>query len=283
MDASVWLDTCGDRRRVVVTGPGVQSPAEPGCKRIQIEGVYVVQGITTMVFDIGGAPTMRIRQGRPPDEWLRDVAPGAPAAPPPSLSGLTFFGAAGRGKSRDFAAEMCGAVSGCSAERWTIPAMAGVAWWFTDFVAVEGRYEYLGKAEASGSGDRFRFDSTREGGLFSAAGKAGPRFGRFRPYGRGGVNYHRATLTTRQSVDDVVAGVGGATQTLRGGTQTYQVRTEGWGPVFGGGLEVWISPRFAIFGEGERTALVGEDTRGGEAEIDDAIVSVKAGVAFRLP
>ena len=46
-------------------------------------------------------------------------------------------------------------------------------------------------------------------------------------------------------------------QTFKGGTQTFETETRGWGWLFGGGLEAWIKPSFAIYGEAGSAALKG--------------------------
>ena len=284
IDASVWVDACGDARRVILGRPGAPPAADPGCTRTQIEGVYVVQRITSIVIDVRG-PSLRIRQGPAPAAWLRDPVPGvagsaAEALPP--LTGLTLFGGGGLGAASDFKSQACGNVTSCS-DNAALPYSGGVVWWFTDFVGAEARYGYLGDLEAEGSGDAFRFTTTREGGVLAFTGRAGVRIGRVRPYGRGGLGLHRATLTTTQTVNDSTVVIGGATQTVPGGTQILQVRTKGWAPVYGGGVEVWLSPFLGIYGEAQRIELKGDDDRGADIEIDDAVITAQVGLTVRFP
>ena len=110
-------------------------------------------------------------------------------------------------------------------------------------------------------------------GVVTAVGKVGGAVGRVRIYGLAGPSWHRATFTTRQTFEET---------TLPGGTQTYQWRTEGWGLTFGGGTEVWISSRFALFGEGSRLEMKGTDVGNGDAETDVTLTSAIAGVRFRI-
>ena len=285
LDANVWVDRCANRTRLVLARRGVQPAADPACTRTQIEGLYLVQRITTFVVDVQGTPTMRLRQGPAPGEWLRDPQlPSAAAAaePLPPLTGLTMFAAAGLSTDLDFRSTVCGNATSCS-DKAPWPLTGGVGWWFTDFVGAEARYNYLGEIEADGSGQTFSFNSAREGGVLSVTGRAGYRSGRFRPFARGGMGYHRATLTTTETVNETTVVVDGISQTIPGGTQIIQVETSGWAPVFGGGAEVWLSPIVGIWGEVQRLGLKGEDRRGGEARIDDAAITAQFGLTFRLP
>ena len=285
MDANVWLDACGIDHRVIVASRAVQPPpAGAGCKRTQIEGLFLVQRITTLVIDARGTPTLRIRQGRAPDEWLRDPPPVIERVvePFPSVGGLTLFGGGGLGGTLDFRREACGNVTECS-EKAPIPLSGGVAWWFSDFVAAEARFGHLGKARADGSAAGFRFNTSREGGVISLTGRAGVQAGRLRPFGRGGFNYHRATFTTVQTHEETTITVGGVEQIVPGGTQTLQYRTGGWAPVYGGGLEVWLTPVFGFYGDVQRIDLKGNDLAGTPLRLDDAVITAQVGLTFRIP
>ena len=56
-----------------------------------------------------------------------------------------------------------------------------------------------------------------------------------RLYGQGGTNWHESTSTT--------------VQTLEADSTTLNFEAEGWGWTFGGGIEAWVAPRFALYGE----------------------------------
>jgi hypothetical protein len=297
LDAGVWVDVCGDVHRVILARRGAQPAAEAVCRRLEVAGLFFVQRITSMVIDVRDAPSLRLRQGRAPDEWLRDPVPGvaraganagaatqadAPAAPLPPLTGLTLFGGIGRGSATEFESQACGNVTSCS-DGGTMPYTGGLAWWFTDFVAAEARYNYLGDHEAAASGNAFRFTTTREGGVLAFTGRGGVRLGRVRPFGRAGMSFHSATLTTTQTVDATSVVIDGVTQTVPGGTQILQSRTTGWAPVYGGGAEIWLSSIVGIFGEFQRIELKGSDDRGADIEINDAEQTIQAGVTVRFP
>jgi hypothetical protein len=285
IDAGVWVDACGNTHRVILARLGAQPPPDAACRRTQIAGLYFVQRLTSIVIDVRDSPSLRLRQGPVPDAWLRDPTPGGgqvAAAPPlPSLTGLTLFGGIGRGAALNFGSQACGNVTSCSDNRST-PYAGGVAWWFNDFVAAEARYNYLGDHQAEASTEAFRFTTTREGGVLAFTGRGGFRVGRVRPFGRGGLSLHRATLTTTQTMNETTVVVDGVTQTIPGGTQVFQSRTRGWAPVYGGGAEIWLSSVVGIYGEVQRIGLKGSDDRSADIDIDDAEVTVQAGVTVRF-
>src|SRR6185436_19862362 len=69
MDAFVWVDECGSTRRVQVVNRVQQPPPSDGCRRSQVQGLFLLQRITTLVVDIETtSPTLRLRQGPAPEE-----------------------------------------------------------------------------------------------------------------------------------------------------------------------------------------------------------------------
>jgi hypothetical protein len=90
-------------------------------------------------------------------------------------------------------------------------------------------FEVTGEATVS----NFRFNSSYDADVFTVAGVVGIPAKAARPFGKVGANYHRAIFATTQTQTD-------ATENA---TQNYHVKTDGWGFVFGGGVEVWISRR----------------------------------------
>lgn len=283
-DVNVWVDDCGDTHRVILARRGVTLPASGACRRTQIPGLYVLQGITSLVVDIRGTPTLLIRQGPVYDDWLRDpvieVDDDEPSEPLPPLTGLALFGTVGRGTTLNFRTQACGTVT-CSMSAPT-SLTGGAVWWISDVFGVDGRYTYFASEKAEGSGTGFQFTTTREGGVAAFTGRAGVRGGRFRPFGRAGFGLYRATLTTTQTVDATTVTIDGVEQAVPGGTQTIQMRTKGWAPVYGGGLEIWLSPRIAILGEAQRIGLKGADERNTPFEVDDAVITATGGITIRF-
>lgn len=272
VDVFVWVDRCGAVRRVVVVDRLVTPPPAGGeCSRSQIAGLFLLQRVTTMVVDVEREPpSMRLRQGPAPAEWLIRPAPGAAAAASTSLAprGLGLFGGLTRSWTTDFSNHACGDAPTCNAEDQVFGATGGVAFWPVKYVGVEVSLVRPRKVVVDGSGEGYEFDSEMDGGLLLFAGKVGAPIGRVRLFGMGGLNYHRATFTTVQDINDA--------------SQTYQWRTRGWGPAFGGGAEVWFSPRIGVYGELTRAMLKGDDVGGGEAKTDAGMTSIVAGLRLWL-
>lgn len=271
IDAFVWVDECDSVRRVIAMNPATApAPAEPGCRRTQIEGLFLLQPVATIVVDVERSPpTMRLRQGEPPAAWLQDPS-AATAGGQVSVAprGLILFGGGGRTLFSDFSSQACGDVTTCTAEDQVFSGTGGIAYWFSPYGGAEASFLRPAPFSVEGSATRYSFDSEMDGGVLLFVGKGGVPFGRVRLFGMGGANYHRATFTTRQTTD--------------GTAETFQWRTEGWGLAFGGGGEVWVTPSVGLYGELARLQLKGEDTRGGEARTDAWMTSIVAGVRVRV-
>jgi hypothetical protein len=286
IDVFVWVDQCDTTRRVVVMSRTVQPPpAAGGCRRSQIPGLFLVQSITSLVVDVGASsPTLRIRQGQAPEEWLRPPSPGAPAARISiAPAGLILFGGGGNAGFSSFSTQPCGDVTNCTVSDRAFSYTGGIAYWFSQYVGAEASYLKPGRVTADGSGERFRFESDMDGGLLAFVGKGAFPIGRVRLFGMAGADYHRATFSTSQTIDQTTVTIGGVPQTVPGGTQRFQWRTEGWGLVFGGGAEVWVTGAFGVYGEVGRFELKGDDVGGGEARTDDVITPIVVGGRFRIP
>jgi hypothetical protein len=88
--------------------------------------------------------------------------------------------------------------------------------------------------------------------------------------------------TTTESIADYIYTVDDVTTTIPGGSQTFQLRTGGWGWLFGGGLEVWVSSRFGVYGEFTYTELKGDNLDLGEGSINDRLFLIFGGVRVHL-
>ena len=96
-------------------------------------------------------------------------------------------------------------------------------------------------------------------------------------------NFHRATRSTTQTNDPLnFEDNEGNPVTVPGGTQTLEVQTEGWAYLFGGGIEGWVSPRFALFGDGSFYKLKGEAKSGTDIPIDGHVFTVVAGIRLKV-
>ena len=137
---------------------------------------------------------------------------------------------------------------------------------------------------SSGSGQGFRFDGSFKADIFTAAGKVGVPLGPVRLYGKVGGAYQRSTTNTTQIMEARTVTVDGVEETIPGGTAQYNLRTAGWGWIFGGGGEVWFSPAFAVYGEFGRLALKGSSREDENAEglVDDRMYTVFFGIRLRV-
>ena len=283
-DASIFVDTCGTTRRVMVLDRTTQPPPAAGsCRRTEISGVYFVQKITSLVFNIGNTPpTMLVRQGEPPAAWLKPTPTGG-IAHIPYRGHFALSGGAGLASFRDYSTVACGNITDCPSDLSPLTLTAGAAYWFLPYLAAEGTYVRFDKLTASATGTTFNFNSDLDAGTITIAGVGAYPAGKVTIYGKGGTNYHGATSTVRETIFDATATVGDVTQPVAGGSQVLQTRTGGWGWLFGGGVDVWVTRPVAIYGEVGRLLVNGSSTRGGEGNISDPVTYVVVGAKVRLP
>jgi opacity protein-like surface antigen len=281
---NVHVDNCGTTWRVVLVERSLESPSPgPGCARRDVPGAFVIRRVTSLAIDASGAtPSLLIRQGPPPSSWFAGPSTAQPRdrfIPP---AGLMVHGAGGVGKISDAVALFCGDATQCSGKSSQAALKAGVAFWLTPYVGAFGNYVKLTDVTATGSGNRFRFDSLLDAEVLSVAGGAGAPVGRVRLYGFVGLNYHRALFSTGQTTDPVTVTVNDQPFILEGGTQRFEFETSGWGWVFGGGAEIWAMGPLAIYTEFEWSKLKGDDRNGGEPTINDKMTLFVVGVRYRL-
>jgi len=277
IDAYVFVDTCGDRRRVLIVERNrAEVPAEAGCSRQQVAGLFLVRPVSTIVVRVpASGPTLVLRHGPYNPSTPQKARATAP-------TGLVFFGGAGLTVLSDAPGIACGNVSSCSGDGTGIAYSGGVAYWFTPYLAAEGTYLRPGDMSASGTGTGYRFDNSFQADVFTIAGAFGIPAGPARVYGKAGATYQQSLSSTTQTTDDSTVTIDGETQTIPGGTQTLQFQTQGWGWFFGGGLEVWLSRRFAVYGEGGWAAIKGSDPTAGQGVTDDSMLFVLGGLRVRI-
>jgi hypothetical protein len=274
-DAQIFVDVCANVRRVLVAERALSIPApEAGCTRRDMGGIFVVREVSTLVVDFAGpSPTLMLRQGRV------SLEPARVFGPP---SGLVIFGGGGFTSLSNETSAACGTLAECARDDFGSAFTAGASFWFGQYIAAEGSYVKPSKGTADGSGTGFRFESIFDSEMFTAAGKIGAPVRAVRIYGKVGANYHRATLRTTQTVEDVTITVDGVEQTIRGGNQVYWVKTAGWGWLFGGGLEVWVAPAFGIYGDVSRAALKGSAIDDEEGLTDERVTTMFVGARIRI-
>ena len=271
MDANVFVDVCAKVHRVVIVEAARPAPpAGEGCERLEISGLFWVRRSNTVVIDMAGAnPTLLLINGsytpprpRTPEEEAGESVPHAPLP-----KGLVMFAAGGLASFRDALDLACGTASPCSGDSSPFAYTFGATYWFTRNFAVEGSFLHPQKLEATG-GEGYRFDTTLNADIWNIVAKAGVQAGPARLYGQGGLSYHQATHTTNETIGEA--------------TQRFERQTRGWSYVYGGGAEIWVKPRFAIFGELDFARLKGDATDESEAKIDDQARSLLVGVRVHI-
>ena len=283
IDANVFVDKCEAVHRVWIVEVGTPAPSAGTCNLRAISGLYWVRPVNTILInDITAAvPTLLLFKGSytPP-------APGqepAASAPPREIpKGLVLFGGGGFAQTGNVTAAACGNVSDCSGSESGLGFTAGAEYRFTRVLSAEVSYVRPPEVSVKGSGSTYTFTSNQNAHVFTIAGKIGVQAGSARLYGRGGATYHQAKIDTSQVQQDRTVTVDDVPVTVPGGTQTWELKTDGWGWIFGGGLEVWVSRSFAIYGEFGYGAVKGSDVDHGEARIDDRLTSVLGGLRVHL-
>ena len=261
MDARLTVDTCGRTRRVhVVERNRLPGAAGEGCTRTDVTGIYWVRQRSTIVIDVAGPiPSVLLRQG----EWNPN-APVSRTVP----TGLVAFGGGGVSGMSNAVTIACGNVGECGDDGYVGAYNVGATIWFTRWLGVEGSYLRPSRSVVEGSGFGFTFTSAFDADIVNAVVKIGVPVGPVRIFGQGGGTYHDGNTTMTQTMGDA--------------TQVVETRTDGWSYTYGGGLEAWISDRFALYGEAGQTKIKGKERLSGEIEIDDKLTHFLFGVRFRI-
>lgn len=272
MDANVYVDVCEKTRRVLVVDRNKRpSPPPAGCERREISGVFWVRRINTLVVDVGGVqPAMLLIKGAyTPPKPAAPEGEGGDASTPrrPSPTGLTLFGGSGLGKFRNAFLIACGNAVGCDGHDGGLGYSFGGTFWFTRWLGAEGAYLKPRTVTAKG-GDTFTFDSAFDVDVFTVAAKLAIPAGPVRVYGLAGGNFHQSTLTLTETIDTA--------------TQSFGQKTHGWGWLFGGGGEVWVTPKVALYGEMSFAHVKGKAEDKGEGFVDDRLRFLAFGARIRL-
>lgn len=282
-----FVDLCGSVVRVLLVESGLAPPPQaPGCQRKEAVGrIMAMRRVTTFVVDLAGSePSVHLRQGPAPAEWLRrganaeGVSRFAGSAP----TGLLLFGGGGLTTFSNLEQVACGTASSCVGDSLGRTVAAGAAFWIARFVGAQASYVKPASLTTTGGGGNFRFNSDLDVDMVTAAGNVGGSIGRVRIYGQGGLNHHRATFKTTETVDDATVTIDGVTQTIKGGTQTLELKTAGWGWLIGGGVEIWMTRAVALYAEGSQARLKGAALGGGEGRMDDHATSLVFGARVRI-
>lgn len=289
-DVNIAIDVCEGVRRLLLVERGLQPPAPQGqaCTRHQVPELFALRSVTTLVVDMGpSTPTVWLRQGKPPETWLRDQTEEERAASKerrPSPTGFVLFGGAGMVKISDVVTAACGTVSDCSGDDFVFGFTGGMAFWIKRWLALEATYTrpMNVKASADPEGDFFNFESTFDTHIVNLGGMVGVPIGPIRIFGKGGATFHQATFFTEQTNENYTITIGDVEVPLPGGTQQFSLRTDGWGYYFGGGLEAWVAPSWGIYTEIVRSQLKGKTMDEGEGELDSKATALVVGVRLRI-
>lgn len=264
-----------DRDRLVP-----EPPAD--CQRQDLSGLFVVRRLTSMVLDLAPTtPILLIRQGPPPPQWLRgDYTGDSPALVQPRGINLSAGVVLPR-ISKTFALA-CGDVAPCTATDMRPTLTVGGTYWLRNAVGVEVSLIRGATLTVKAEDTDFRFTHELSTDIVNVAGNLGGMFGVVRVYFRGGANFHRATTTVDQTIDDRTLTNDDGPVFIKGGTERFVTTTEGWGWMVGGGFEWWLKSPFAVYGEAAINRVQGADVAGGEAVIKDRVWTWTAGGRVHL-
>ncbi len=262
MDARLYLDACGDRRRVLVVNRNqLPQPAADGCTRTEVSGIYWVRQRSTIVIDVSTPiPDVLLRQGTyNPNAPTRRLAP----------KGLVLFAGGGMSKLGEAAFIACGDVANCRDDGLAGGYHVGATLWVTRWLGLETSYLRPSKIKIDGSGtSAFTFNNRIDLDVINAIVKGALPIGPVRLFGQGGMSYHEARNIL--------------TETLGDATQTVETHTDGWSYTFGGGMEGWITERFAIYGEVGQTKIKGKERLAEVIRIDDSLTHYMVGLRVRV-
>ena len=176
IDANVFVDYCGERRRVLIVEVGAPSaPVDAGCDRRQISGLYWVRPVNTVVVNLAGlAPTLLLIKGSydipaPNVDGTTRPRNPTPIRGPSHRRDWSSSAARGCRKSAMHLPTACGNVSPCSGDDSGFGTPAGAAYWITRFLGRRGDVCQTEEHDSEG-GDIFRFNSTLDPDVWTLAG-----------------------------------------------------------------------------------------------------------------
>lgn len=241
---------CDTRGHIVLVDRSAPIPAiEPGCRLQELSSVFVVRRGTTLVIDLGDTPPMvRIAQGPAPSLWLQDIVAASGPVPREAPYRLGVFGGGELSIFRKSALDVCGDAATCQGGDTTLGTTVGVSYWLSPWLGAEASYAKDAALSASGAPDAgASFSSKTDPEIFMLAGKVGLTVNRVGFYARGGANFHRATTTETDVLPNITRTVGGTPTVFPGGTLTTAYRTQGWGWLAGGGMDIRATRRFGVY------------------------------------
>jgi len=283
-DAYVFVEYCDNLRRVILIEPGMQGYAGGQCPRREVPGAYVVRKVTTLVVNVSdAAPSVLVRQGKAPVGWLTEEVDRPPSQRRDFTGsrGLYGFGAGGIGSISDVDTVACGGAE-CTGGSTPVIFSAGATFWLKPFFGLEASWLKPTDLRLTGAGTGYDYVTTLQTDVFLGVAKVGVPLSTVRPYGMGGVTFSRSHWTTTETIKQLSGTVDGVEVVTPGGTQTFNLYTQGWNWVVGGGIEGSVGKRGLIFGEGGWAGVSGDDRQGGEGKTSQRIFYFIGGVRIRI-
>jgi hypothetical protein len=275
VDVRVSTERCGETRRVLLVERGITAAPPTGpCDRRDFPDVFVVQRVTTFVVDFTNAvPSVHLRQGVVPDSWLSDQGGTTSTGKSrfaPAPKGLMVSGGIGFSNATDWETAACGTNTPTCTSTAVTRALVGTAsFWLTPYMGAEATYFQPSDTGASGNGTDYTFTSSRKLQVAMLGGVVGGAVGGVRIYGRGGATYHRATLTTTETITNT-------------GTQNLEFKTAGWSWYAGGGVELWLKSFVAFYVDGAVLQLRGGGVGGADGSMEETVITATVGARIHL-
>jgi hypothetical protein len=287
IDATVFVDICDTVTRVLIEqGGATPPPPGVGCERRDVQGLYAVRRESSLVVNVGGTiPSMLLIQGpyTPPRPSAENPTAADENQPRRQAStGLALYAAGSLTSLKDAAANACGNDADCKADGTGLGYTVGGVVWLTRWLGAEAGYLRPSQVRATRTTDPLHFDMRMKTDIVVVAAKVAAPAGPARIFGTFGADYHQATQDTSETLlDRTVTAADGTSVTLPGGSQSFHLETKGWSYMYGGGVEVWLSRPFAIFGELNVINIKGKPVGGGDA-IHDRLTTINFGIRVRI-
>lgn len=277
LDGLIAIDSCGTKRRILITQPSVALTAADGaCVRRDIPGLFLIRSVSTIVFTVEGAnPRLLLRQG----PFNPDAPPKTWAAVP---SGLMVYGGTGFGALGQFGLQQCGSVADCQADGSGFSLSAGAEFWIGRFAAVEVSFLRPSSGTTEGAGTGFTFNSELKANVLAFGAKAGVPVGPVRLYARGGLNRTESLSHMSQTIAERSYTINEVAVTVPSGTLATDNETKGYGWYVGAGLELWLNRHVAPFLQLDYQKLKGDDLVDSAYVLNDRHMQVGVGIKVRL-
>ena len=146
MDARVYVDSCGETRRVIVADrDAAPIPPEADCTRQEVTGIFLVRKVTSLVVNVGDPiATVLLVQGS------YSLRPRGPRRQAPR--GFVVWGGGALVTYANALEFGCTGVQTCSGDETGLGYTVGADYWVTRYLAIEGSYIRPPHLTIAGSG-----------------------------------------------------------------------------------------------------------------------------------